>query len=492
MALKNLTVQQKAILRSRARAGDVQAREAINSIDNEVSVNGTTAPLTLYVSTTGDDRNSGTLLFPFRQPQAALDSLPKNLRHLVKLSIGAGNFDGFKIQGFTVNAENDSNTCGIHVIGTLNTPALTGGTASGSFTAVTAGTSNPAVHAVVTDSAQSWVVNELKGKLLEFVTGTSALTLVPIISNTATTMTLAATIAQGSVSGTYAIRGWGSVITRSVPAGSAIAAANATSQPNPLSNGISVQDNNCLSSQIRLEYLDVSPTSAAAGVHVRGIYFNGSPGNIARCNVGGTQSLGVQTAGFITVSLAQSVITTTSSGSALFCGSHAQNITITGCLVKGGGGTSIALNLSSHGGNIILNSSKLEGCGFGIDITAPAHLNLSGTRITTSGSQAIRCRGGAASATAGVWIEATGLDCSDAGTGIEMLATGAIQITNLTGSGLTNGIILGGGARMKLGPTSTITGTTECTLDGVSVLIANMRAANPKLLTNTYGTILYE
>lgn len=63
----------------------------------------------------------------------------------------------------------------------------------------------------------------------------------------------------------------------------------------------------------------------------------------------------------------------------------------------------------------------------------------------------------------------------------------------LSGTGNTTIFSLSKGARAQLSSGSTIAGTTEIVLDGAAgQLISAMRAASPKLLTNSYGTIIYE
>jgi len=63
---------------------------------------------------------------------------------------------------------------------------------------------------------------------------------------------------------------------------------------------------------------------------------------------------------------------------------------------------------------------------------------------------------------------------------------------SLIGTGNTTAMILNKGARVQLTAGSTLTGTTEISMDGAALTVAAMRAANPKLLTNDYGTLVYE
>lgn len=66
-------------------------------------VSETTENLTLYVDAAGNDSNPGTQDRPFLTIQAAIDSLPKIVRHQVNINVGVGNFSAFAISGFTLN-----------------------------------------------------------------------------------------------------------------------------------------------------------------------------------------------------------------------------------------------------------------------------------------------------------------------------------------------------------------------------------------------------
>jgi hypothetical protein len=61
-----------------------------------------------------------------------------------------------------------------------------------------------------------------------------------------------------------------------------------------------------------------------------------------------------------------------------------------------------------------------------------------------------------------------------------------------TGSGLTTGISVAKGAKCNVTSDCSSLGVTEISLDGVAYTLAAMRANSPKLVTNTYGSLVYE
>lgn len=117
----------------------------------------TVGAITLYVRADGADTNtcladtSGGACLTI---QAALDKIPKNIKHAVTVNIGAGNFAGFSIIGFTVPRYLGTFT----IQGNLDAPTLSTGTTSGT---ADGGSVSQCVH-----STQSWTVNELRGRLV--------------------------------------------------------------------------------------------------------------------------------------------------------------------------------------------------------------------------------------------------------------------------------------------------------------------------------------
>lgn len=78
-------------------AQKAQARGNINAAQSDLN-----RSITLYVSPNGnDDTGDGSQSKPFRQIQRAVDSLPKNIgASEIKVSVAAGEYGGFSINGF--------------------------------------------------------------------------------------------------------------------------------------------------------------------------------------------------------------------------------------------------------------------------------------------------------------------------------------------------------------------------------------------------------
>lgn len=494
MALKNITSQQKAILKNRARSGDLVAREAINSIDNEISLNGTTAPITLYVESTGKNTNPGTQALPFLTVQAALDSVPKRLRHLVTIKIGIGTFAGFSVQGFTVDPADGTAVCGLDIQGTLITATATTGTASGTATSGVATNITTDVMSQLVDAGQTWTINEHKGKLLEVTagTGSSASLLYPIVSNTATALTtVVGTFDSTSV---YVIRTWGTVINTTVPSAQSIPRVGANPFAGPTSvvnfSGNLTARN---AADFALQRLKLAPS--------------GSPTYLVQCS-GGNAALGISHCNGTTTSFGPTQFAFINSGPSFISrcvlsasGSFTSGVYIDGPITTSqvnfsafffAGGTCIAV----PNGIFIANTNYMENATVGVDLTGSRSSGLSfgGNWILACGT-GIKANGGGESGSAQLSPLSNNIrNCTTAGIVLQgpvaMIAGGG-GANNFYGSGNLVGLVMSRGARANLGPGYTLAGTTEITLDGVSTTVATMRAASPTLITNTFGTIIY-
>ncbi len=468
------------------------AEAAIDAVEAAVdALEGTVADVVLYVDAAGNDSNPGTALLPFLTIQAAINSVPRALRHLVDVVIGAGNFTGFSLEGFNIFAPGGSTPIGIRVRGTLATSTLAASTATGSFTAVSAGAQATATMAVLTDSTKAWTVNDLKGRFLEILTGTSALTIVPIISNTATTITVPATGALGAVAGTYAIRDCATVINVGATISPSIPASNATviaTQRTGINVANCVASPDLPSTQIYVEQIKVANATGTRGILVSGVNCR-----FARCQIStvATGSTGIAVAGPVgSIVVTQCAIITPTSGTGVSIGAGV-NATVSLCLVSGTG--TVSLNMSGYGSSCSFVSNEIVGTGFGILVSNVCRLLLSGTRINTGNSTGIRVTI-AGSCFGGVLITASGLDTTSCSIGLEISGANAAYITTFSGTTNTTGISLSQGARVQVGSASTITGpTNEILIDGVSTTLAAMRAATPKTITNLpYGTVIHE
>lgn len=167
----------------------------------------TLATATYYVSPIGSDTGACTATGTgaCATLTGAIAKLPPNINHAITINV-AGATDG----GVATYTENPVfNNFNVNAAITITGPALVNatpatGTATGTLTAVTLG-----AVTVLTDSTQSWTVNNLIGN---FVTISSVQRV--IATNTATTMTLASPFTSNPVIGnSYAIQTPAAVIT---------------------------------------------------------------------------------------------------------------------------------------------------------------------------------------------------------------------------------------------------------------------------------------
>lgn len=494
MALRKVTTQQKAQLRALARAGNTLALEAVNSIDNEILNNGTTAPITLYVNaTTGKDTNPGYALMPFKNPQAALDSLPKDILHLVTILCAAGNYNGYICQGFRIGGAVAGAQAGLNFQGTYEIATPPTGTGSGTLTSSVTGVSATGTFTVLNDTTQSWTTDSLKGMLFHVISGTSIGNYFPIVSNTATSITVATTAAIGTTS-TYTIENSLSVITTSIRAPTTIPASTAQAVTQGSLGGSHFINNTSSRGNvaIRVEGFKYAIVTASTtfGLNAQGP----SSMTVTRCQfMTGVVAALVNVNGPGSFTLQGCYVNSTTSGTSVNIGNDLYFASITSCFIAGPG-TNILLALGGAG-QVFLSNSMLEGGAFGINITAPtaAFMSVAASRLSGSASQGIRCRssGGAIS---GNSIQLTGVNISNVSgsTAFEIIGPHNAFVTGLFGSNNGIGIYLINGARAQIDATSTITGTVELTVDTTNTTLAAMRAAPSKAISSALFTIAHE
>lgn len=137
-------------------AGDVTFEGSVSipgGVTDPTAVKQTTADVTYYVRTTGNDSNdclsTGDACLTV---QAAVNLVPKRIDHVVAIDVGAGNFAGFQASGFHVKFGGS-----FTVQGTIGDFSPSTGTGSGT---ATGGSSSQCV-----DSGQSWTADNLRGAL---------------------------------------------------------------------------------------------------------------------------------------------------------------------------------------------------------------------------------------------------------------------------------------------------------------------------------------
>lgn len=468
----------------------------------------TTESRQLYVDLTGKDVNPGTQAQPYRTIQAALDSLPKTLNHRVTINVGSGNFQGVFIDGFETRIPANPNVdyAGLEIRGTMVAASVATGTNSGSITAYSA--ASGATLAVVTDNTQNWTVDDLKGKFLAILSGTGfpgveiAPPLLPIVANTATTITVLGP-ATG-VGATYQIQESGTIIDTALT-------------PASVNNSIPIQTLGkagiVCGAANRGATLGFSRLKISLGTNLPSAFNGMGPSGVKMiaCRIQSANSQGVTSvinasallAGNLNVgqfTLAQCSILVPNNCSAILFGSGgASQHSITTSYVEGGSPTSSS-GVSFNGDT----KAFITGCffknltsGIAFSRSHSGGIIISNTRIDgglVASSSGIVLGVSTTLAPAGCSFITTNVDISNCVTAISLntpLSQG--HLLSCTGTGNTSGIVLNQGAKLKVAAAVTLTGTSEVVLDGAAATtLATMRAASPKLVTNTYGTLIYE
>lgn len=471
----------------------------------------TTAAMAIYVDgATGSDSNIGSQASPLATIQAAVSLIPKHIYHGVDINLAAGSYAGALLDGFTVHSPASSDIATVNpylsINGTLSavTPATGPGTGTvSSFV----GFSN-ATFAVVTDSTQTWTVNDLVGKFFQLTGGTgytaglASPNIYVIVSNTSTTATICSLLVAGALDATttYQISTTSTIMTTAYP--TSASSVNSPAATSYSSSGTSdVMFTNCVGAGFSIQRLQFSlGTSNPRGIlmggtgrlRVYGCRLIGAAGaaNGISCitNQGpaGVLQLRQNYFGFTSGvgTCVQPVGSTGGSslgyaldvGQCFFSGglSHILAIQTTGYLQTTSmfsGSSSVSFGISGCPAGQI-TTSRWTGCGTGINVG-------NGNSSTGVGPST---------------VSAQACDISSCTVGVSVSTFGFFQAsaTAVTGTANTTALSLTAGGRAKIGSGTTMTGTTEVSIDGVSNDYATMRAASPKLITNTYGTIYHE
>lgn len=176
----------------------------------------TTAALNLYLDPAGNDSFSCTKADAgCLTPQGVAGKIPKLVRHPVNVYSAAGSYPGLYMYGYECDPAGVSDGAYINWAGTLTNFAPATGTATGTFSSGSQGTT--ITFGTATDSAQSWTSNNLKGQLLEITSGTGAGQTRVIDSNTSTAITIVGTWGTAPANGSgYAIRTHGTVLSTAI------------------------------------------------------------------------------------------------------------------------------------------------------------------------------------------------------------------------------------------------------------------------------------
>jgi len=471
--------------------------------------------LSLTVSSTGSDA-VGAANFPnapFATVQGALNALPKHISSAVTITVGAGNFAGFNVDGFTF----DYNALGSYLLIQGTMAAVTPATGSATGTASAGATQSGTTFATLTDAAALWTVNNFVGKYVQLTGGLGATlagavnynTYYPIVSNTGTVITIAGNWGSaGAPNGTttYAIVDQATFITSAAP-------LNTVSGFGASDSYVRIMNCSGSMSTIR-QQLEIKAFGSSSAAKINFSFLSPS---------------------ILPTITACSLDTTTSTPITIFDGAHAQ---VRNCQIGGAGQTSGALvNIGSStglAGNVSVADSFLRAgvttAGPHVAVLGTAHLGLLRCRFeggTTSTSGVINFRDNAAcgymnqcqidgNSLARVGIFA-GVGSNSAASGASgpvgftvlttkfancltaVVANGPLTLlemrTGVVFDTCTNGINVSRGARVQYGSTNSVaTVTNEIIVDGAAAaLVTDLRAATPKVLKDSdYFTAIYE
>lgn len=410
------------------------------------------SPVTLYVSTTGNDSNVGSASSPFKTIQAALDYIkPFDIRALVTIQAGAGNFGGFYFGGFDIGSApaGDGSKVGVVVQGTMTT--LDSGTIT------TGGIIN-----TITDATKNWTVNQFEGMYVEINSGSLR---APIISNTATTLIIANNGAPTTFM-SYTIYDWATSITTPVTTPGSLPAVSTSKTcivGMPIKSNYIINGTYC-------KYLKIAPSVAAFGVDLR----QNATMTIDGCKLSTTTVNSLISLSLGNISVVASVLETNTTGVLFFLG----NSTVTP------GGASISTSYIRKTGAVggtgifIFNASVATSNCFIENFTIAISALNGISRYVDTSSTFSGC-------VAAIFVQGRGEVVYLSGTGTLMGGS----------TGNTNGFVVSKGAAINIGSTVVAGATNEITVDGTVSLLSDLRAVvgpPAKLLSSAYGTIVYE
>lgn len=180
----------------------------------------TTAPLNLFVSSTGNDSGACTSSgSPCLTIQGALNQVPRMVRHPVEITVGPGTFAGASIEGFTFDRSNSATASAwIRINGTLVTATPATGSATGTVTSGTIGAWSNGTVNTASVTAAGWTSNDFQGKLLRFTGGALSGQAFPVTGNTSTVLSFTGNISPAPAAGdTFTVLDWGTSVTSTVP-----------------------------------------------------------------------------------------------------------------------------------------------------------------------------------------------------------------------------------------------------------------------------------
>lgn len=452
----------------------------------------TTAALTLYVDTAGSDSNACTAsgASACLTVQGALGKIPKRIKHPVTINIASGTFDGFRIEGFYLDA---ATTTGAYLVvqGTRVTSTLASGATSGTFTSGSAGTCNTGVWGGASLAAAGWTVSDLKGRYVNITGGTGAGQIRVIADNTATTITVAGCWTAPDATSTFVIQDSATLVNTDATL-PAIPDLAATAEAKVLvinlvhGRGIITSPNTAA-----LVISDIRFTTG--GARSLDVYSPGTAVRLLRCrHDSGTGTLRNRTRGNFVYNVDNNYFSM--AGVSMFNGaSSSMSFRLLNSVVDSTTAFLIAvpsMNIEVIETQFIITTGTVL-AEVGRD---NARINFTGVNLDCGGSAGSLIRSNTTTIPDGMLQTIiSGTNAANCGSVFRLKGPNILQLTNVTGSGNTTVLELDGGPLIEIFSNVIISGATEIDLDGTAYTFANVRAAVPKRITDALThTSVYE
>lgn len=494
----------------------VEFTQALSGTWNEIGqqvVAGTTASVDLFVSVSGSDSTGdGSRSNPFATIQAAVDSLPRHIRHPTTITVDTGSYVGAVVPGFSIYPADPNVGAWLIVQGSMKNYATAQGAVSGAVTAGTLGTSIGTAWGTITGSSDiGWADDDLRGRWITFT--------------------------EGQAAGDKRVVAWNFSSSLSVCGGFRVA-PNSTSRfviedtattivPNTSSfaNGYQLSPDGVISTTTSASFLVQGCTSPNHGAS------NNSPPNIiiqqfqlnARViRTADTSTLCVRRCRGPGGSTAIVMMENIGPGSIYATDNVVSGSTASTCLVRmfgSNGGPQMysgrnflysnasgwgPFNVFGDGGRYSSNGDYFVGVnGNGVPLivstTSTGMFNLSVNGVRVSGSSKFFGMNNAASlGTPAHTAIIAQCRFDDVATPIEMVGPMFASCTSLTGSGVTTFASISKGARLEVDANSFLHGgnTNGISIDGTTVSLATMRAGSPIHATGSqqaiFGTLAFQ
>lgn len=445
----------------------------------------TQAAISLYVDSTGSDSNVCTAsgVSACLTIQGALAKLPKLIRHPVSITVGGGTFAGAFVQGFTFDATHDP-TSGAHLYiqGTRETAAVATGTATGTLTAASAGTASTTTRGTATDGSQSWTVNDLKGKWLRITGGTGSGQIRVIESNTATAITIVGVWSPAPAAGsTYAIESMATTINSGVawPKSGETAATSNFAAFWVEAGGAENDGADMVEANLQITDFAVSTS--------RGVRFTASSAmmNVKRIRFTGTSTFAqvMGESSTLTISdIYQSAGRFVSGSDPMSTIQSSRNLIVTTASVP-------VTTAWASSAKFVENTWEVSATTNIVDLSAAfpprtVGIRLAGVKLTCSAAGTGIGVNGASNLLNGVSLTVVASDISGCAAAINIRGSVSADLTTVTGTGNTTALSVNQGARLRINAATTLTGTTEISIDGTTMTLAALRALTPKQSTN--------